>query len=113
MNDRYVEVGRRTQADAVTFDPTRHRALWDWLESAAADWMPHSAQVGESSSLPFFSRSSCWCRSYPPLLVNARWTSSAFGQRSSAGDILLALSLAILVSSGGLLGAILLAPRGG
>jgi hypothetical protein len=47
VNDRYVEIGRLAQAEAVTFDPTRHRALWDWLESAAADLMPHSAQVGE------------------------------------------------------------------
>jgi NAD(P)-dependent dehydrogenase (short-subunit alcohol dehydrogenase family) len=34
LNDGYVEIGRLTAAEAVTFDEDRRRRLWDWLEHA-------------------------------------------------------------------------------
>jgi NAD(P)-dependent dehydrogenase (short-subunit alcohol dehydrogenase family) len=40
LDDGYVEIGRVTSAEPVTFDPDRRRALWAWLEGAVAAWMP-------------------------------------------------------------------------
>jgi NAD(P)-dependent dehydrogenase (short-subunit alcohol dehydrogenase family) len=34
VNDAYVEIGRITRVEPVTFDAQRRRALWGWLESA-------------------------------------------------------------------------------
>nr|WP_309617223.1 SDR family NAD(P)-dependent oxidoreductase [Salinibacterium sp.] len=36
MNDGYVEIGEITNAEPITFDAERRRALWDWLEVAVA-----------------------------------------------------------------------------
>lgn len=42
LHDGYVEIGRVTRAEAVTFDDARQSALWDWLEHATE---PHSAET--------------------------------------------------------------------
>lgn len=34
VHDGYIEIGRVTRAEAVTFDVERRRALWDWCEQA-------------------------------------------------------------------------------
>lgn len=36
LHDGYVEIGRLTKAEAVTFDVDRRRMLWSWLEDAIA-----------------------------------------------------------------------------
>ena len=33
LHDGYVEMGRTTAAEPVTFDRTRQDMLWNWLES--------------------------------------------------------------------------------
>ena len=43
--DGYVEIGRVTRAEAVTFDESRRRELWAWLESAVAEWLPPGVEV--------------------------------------------------------------------
>ena len=35
LHDGYVEMGRVTHAEPVTFDPARGQALWDWCERAS------------------------------------------------------------------------------
>ena len=40
LRDGYVEIGRLSSAEAITFDQTRRAVLWDWLESAVADAVP-------------------------------------------------------------------------
>lgn len=35
LRDGYVEIGRVTRAEAITFDEARQADLWDWLERAA------------------------------------------------------------------------------
>ena len=35
LHDGYVEMGRVTPAEPVTFDPARGQALWDWCERAS------------------------------------------------------------------------------
>ena len=35
LHDGYVEMGRVTHAEPVTFDPARRQALWDWCEQAS------------------------------------------------------------------------------
>jgi NAD(P)-dependent dehydrogenase (short-subunit alcohol dehydrogenase family) len=44
MNDGYVEIGKLTTAEAVTFDIERRRALWSWLESAVTETHPRGIQ---------------------------------------------------------------------
>ncbi|WP_185747310.1 SDR family NAD(P)-dependent oxidoreductase [Humibacillus xanthopallidus] len=34
LRDGYVEIGRVTRAEAITFDPARRRDLWQWCEEA-------------------------------------------------------------------------------
>lgn len=41
LHDGYVEIGRLTRAEDVTFDQERQTQLWDWLESATAEYVPH------------------------------------------------------------------------
>lgn len=45
LHDGYVEIGRITRAEAVTFDEARRRELWTWLESAVAEWLPRGVEV--------------------------------------------------------------------
>lgn len=45
LDDGYVEIGRVTAAQPVTFDEGRRRELWTWLESAVADWLPRAART--------------------------------------------------------------------
>lgn len=40
LHDGYVEIGRVTQAESVTFDPTRRRDLWEWCEEALRERTP-------------------------------------------------------------------------
>jgi NAD(P)-dependent dehydrogenase (short-subunit alcohol dehydrogenase family) len=48
LNDGYVEIGRLTAAEAVTFAPERRSALWEWLEGATAEFLPRpSARANE------------------------------------------------------------------
>jgi NAD(P)-dependent dehydrogenase (short-subunit alcohol dehydrogenase family) len=46
-NDGYVEIGRLTEAEKVTFDLQRRRALWDWLEAAVAGTISQGFRSGE------------------------------------------------------------------
>ncbi len=45
LQDGYVEIGRVTRVEAVTFDASRRRALWEWLETAVAEWLPRGIEV--------------------------------------------------------------------
>ena len=45
LHDGYVEIGRITGAEAVTFDESRRRELWQWLDSAVAEWLPREVEV--------------------------------------------------------------------
>lgn len=40
LHDGYVEMGRVTEAEAVTFDPARRRDLWEWCEQAVGTRTP-------------------------------------------------------------------------
>jgi NAD(P)-dependent dehydrogenase (short-subunit alcohol dehydrogenase family) len=40
LRDGYVEIGRPSSAEAITFDAARRADLWGWLESAVADMVP-------------------------------------------------------------------------
>ncbi len=40
LQDGYIEIGRITRAEPVTFDRSRRRELWSGLESAIAEWLP-------------------------------------------------------------------------
>jgi NAD(P)-dependent dehydrogenase (short-subunit alcohol dehydrogenase family) len=42
LHDGYVEMGRVTRAEAVTFDPDRRRAVWEWCERALARRAPRA-----------------------------------------------------------------------
>lgn len=42
LNDGYVEIGRVTRAEAVTFERARRDALWEWLEVAVREYAPQS-----------------------------------------------------------------------
>lgn len=44
LNGGYVEIGRASKAEALTFDDGRRAELWSWLESTVADWLPHAAR---------------------------------------------------------------------
>ncbi|MFE7843656.1 SDR family NAD(P)-dependent oxidoreductase [Microbacterium sp. NPDC057407] len=41
LHDGYVEIGRLTRAEDVTFDAQRQAQLWEWLEAATAAYVPH------------------------------------------------------------------------
>jgi NAD(P)-dependent dehydrogenase (short-subunit alcohol dehydrogenase family) len=43
LNDGYVEIGRLTQAEPVTFAADRREALSGWLENAVARFLPEGA----------------------------------------------------------------------
>lgn len=45
VNDGYVEIGRLTRAERVTFDAQRRAELWAWLEQAVADRSPRDART--------------------------------------------------------------------
>lgn len=45
LDDGYVEIGRVTAAEPVTFDAGRRQELWGWLERAVAEWVPTSVSV--------------------------------------------------------------------
>ncbi len=43
LHDGYVEIGKRTAAEPVTFDTARQRELVDWLDAETADYVPGAA----------------------------------------------------------------------
>jgi NAD(P)-dependent dehydrogenase (short-subunit alcohol dehydrogenase family) len=45
LHDGYVEIGRLTRAEAVTFDESRRRELWQWLEGTVAEWLPSGVEA--------------------------------------------------------------------
>lgn len=45
LHDGYVEIGHVAHAEPITFDDARRRALWAWLESAVAEWLPRRTVV--------------------------------------------------------------------
>ncbi|MFM9877959.1 MAG: SDR family NAD(P)-dependent oxidoreductase [Rhodoglobus sp.] len=45
LGDGYVEIGRLTKAEPVTLDLERRRALWEWLESTVAEWLPRGVRA--------------------------------------------------------------------
>jgi len=45
LHDGYVEIGRLTKAEQVTFDQARRQDLWTWLEAAVAEWLPRGVVV--------------------------------------------------------------------
>lgn len=45
LHDGYVEIGRLTRAEEVTFDESRRRELWQWLEGAVAEWLPEGVEA--------------------------------------------------------------------
>lgn len=45
LHDGYVEIGKPSSAEAVTFDATRRAALWSWLETAVADMVPRHVSL--------------------------------------------------------------------
>ncbi len=45
LHDGYVEIGRVTHPQPVTFDESRRRELWEWLDNAVAPWLPRGIKV--------------------------------------------------------------------
>ncbi|MBG6224871.1 NAD(P)-dependent dehydrogenase (short-subunit alcohol dehydrogenase family) [Arthrobacter sp. CAN_A2] len=46
LNDGYVEIGRVTRAEPVTFATDRRERLWAWLEDAVEEYLPTYAASG-------------------------------------------------------------------
>ncbi|MBX9718791.1 MAG: hypothetical protein K2X36_08110, partial [Microbacteriaceae bacterium] len=43
LHDGYIEIGKRTEVEPVTFDAERQGELVDWLDAAIADYIPGAA----------------------------------------------------------------------
>lgn len=52
LHDGYVEIGKLTHAEKVTFDPHRRAQLSEWLESAVAAFLPDVAAAGWTEGHP-------------------------------------------------------------
>ncbi|WP_104164581.1 hypothetical protein [Arthrobacter sp. SX1312] len=48
LNGGYVEIGRVTRAEPVTFATDRRERLWTWLEDAVEEYLPTYAAAGGS-----------------------------------------------------------------
>ncbi len=50
VHDGYIEIGRLTEAEAVTFNPSRRAELWSWLEHAVANWLPDDVAIAQDEA---------------------------------------------------------------
>lgn len=49
VHDGYIEIGRLTQAEPVTFDADRQQQLWQWLEQTVAPHLASDAAPGTAT----------------------------------------------------------------
>lgn len=49
VHDGYIEIGRLTRAEEITFDAPRQQQLWEWLENEVAPFLPSTSRRADRS----------------------------------------------------------------